>query len=243
MWKIDITFDKANTACVQNIITKLNKLDYDGFKVLVVHSALGIVLRINATNNIKPLRNYLQVLLAEEIVHIYKNQYFYKHVSIDKNSEFGRALLRALVMFEIENDYAYVFNKLDLEHNIVVPAFFEFKCGILTYKWQEFVNLTNANTQFLLDKEVYIEFVSFLLSSINSACMSVDVTYEDNCYLLLDQQNNVSERVQAGNEDALISRLIMLAPKQINVYCVDNISNSTFKLIYRIFNKKVNLLV
>ena len=243
MWDITIYFNKTDGACVKNLMLKFHELKFAGFKILTYYAHDYICLEIKATSNIKQLKNYVQVLLVEEIVLLKKCQHFEKFIILDGSSEFGKALLKSLVFFEIENDYAYVLNKLDLNKDIVVDSFFEFKCNLLKYKWEELIKLTNSNSKFLNDKEVYIEFISFLLSSVSSNCFSVDLTYTNNNYVLQDTINNVTKTIKADNEEGLISNLIMLAPKQINVYCVDNISNSAFKLIYKIFNKKVNLLV
>ena len=41
----------------------------------------------------------------------------------------------------------------------------------------------------------------------------------------------------------LITNLVLLAPQNINIYCVDKMSEQTFKTLYYLFDKKINLLV
>ena len=40
----------------------------------------------------------------------------------------------------------------------------------------------------------------------------------------------------------MISQIIELCPKKINLYCIDNISTSAMDIIYYLFDKKINLI-
>ena len=73
----------------------------------------------------------------------------------------------------------------------------------------------------------------------------VDVYYVDDRFLIIDEQNNVLSFNNDTNnlEVDLITNLITIAPKNINLHCAGVLTNNTFKVIYYIFNKKVNLLV
>ena len=70
------------------------------------------------------------------------------------------------------------------------------------------------------------------------------VFYNGKNFELLDENNNIICFNNTNNPEAnLISGLISLAPKTINLHCAGMLSDNTFKIIYYIFNKKVNLLV
>ena len=95
-----------------------------------------------------------------------------------------------------------------------------------------------------LESETFLELLKFLIDTIIPRHRSIDVFYNGKNFELLDENNNIICFNNTNNPEAnLISGLISLAPKTINLHCAGMLSDNTFKIIYYIFNKKVNLLV
>lgn len=197
------------------------------------------------TLNFHKIKESILTNIAYFLVKLYKQKYFQtalKHLPLPATHI--SALSRALTLFDIESDIFYTLNILPTEGKLITDSFFGFKMTKLKDKWNEFVNVTNLNSPYLANKEIYIEFLKFLYSVIEPQCEEVNVFYNINSIELMDDKNHkLSENIDVNDEISLITNLIILAPNTINLHCIDCISSKTFKTLYYIFNKKINLLV
>lgn len=189
----------------------------------------------------------LKKVIAESIVLIYKQKFFESKIDLSYlNEQLKTALIKCLVLFDFEEDFYYVLDKLNLNFGLVLDSFYLFQLKKLEKKWQEIVNICSNNTSFM-ESETFLELLKFLISSITPKRKSIDVYFNGENFVLCDENNNIIVFNDAYNlnnlELNLISGLITLAPKTINLHCAGVLSDNTFKIIYHIFNKKVNLLV
>ena len=127
---------------------------------------------------------------------------------------------------------------------IIVPSFNTFKLGKLRLKWQEFVYVTNLNGDYLINKEIFIEFLKFLIKSIQPQTKVVNIKTDLTKFLFFDEQDHLMQgQIDLKDEMGLITNLVLLAPRNINIHCSDKVSDKTFKTLYYLFDKKINLLV
>src|SRR5574344_2270702 len=67
------------------------------------------------------LDNKLKLLLCKDIITINKTNYFSKKLySNNFPNEYRSALIDGLILYDIENDYEYCLNKIDINKNIVI---------------------------------------------------------------------------------------------------------------------------
>lgn len=192
------------------------------------------------SNVIKVLKN----VLTETIILYYKELFFKSNLNLNYLSEqFKTAFIKCLVLFDFEEDYYLIINKLDFVNAINLDSFFNFKLKALKNKWQELAMVLSDNTTFL-ESDAFLELLKFLINSITPKRESVDVYFNGEKFVLSDENNNILVfNNSESHELNLITGLITLAPKTINLHCAGVLSNNTFKIIYYVFNKKVNLLV
>lgn len=189
----------------------------------------------------------LKRIIAESIVLIYKEKYFLNMLNLENlSAEFKTAFVKCLILFDFEEDFFEVLNKLELNYGLVLDSFYKFKLKNLQLKWEQIASVCANNTLFL-ESETFLEMLKFLISSTTPKRKSIDVYFNGSNFVLADENNNIivfNEALKTNNiELELISGLITLAPKTINLHCAGMLTNNTFKIIYYIFNKKVNLLV
>ena len=92
--------------------------------------------------------------------------------------------------------------------------------------------------------DVFIEFLKFLISSIQPKTNVINLKSDLTKYLIFDDKNNIIDcMVDLQDEMGLITNLVLLAPQNINIHCADKMSEQTFKTLYYLFDKKINLLV
>ena len=102
----------------------------------------------------------------------------------------------------------------------------------------------NLNGDYLINKEIFIEFLKFLIKSIQPQTKVVNIKTDLTKFLFFDEQDHLMQgQIDLKDEMGLITNLVLLAPRNINIHCSDKVSDKTFKTLYYLFDKKINLRV
>lgn len=191
----------------------------------------------------------LKKYVPDLILYIYKENYLLQTINFKNiNDVFKLSLLKALVLFDSESDKEFIKNNITFEGDLYLDSLFNFKLKDLKKRWQEIANLANENSNYFFESETLLELLKFLIATIKPKASYVNVYYNGKNFEYKDFKNrkiknNYIMQSEDDNEIGLIITLIALAPNTINLHCIDTISNNTFKVLYYIFDKKVNLLV
>lgn len=237
MWNLKVQFEKLDEVSdFINRIRKIKKVEYH------IEKQINQIV-LHGDNDFS--KELIIEILAETIVNIYKNDYFTRNIKLSfLPNEHKETLIKALILFDIESDIYYVLSAIEKYNTIIVPSFHEFKLSKLKHKWNEFVFITNLNGNYLLNQEVFIEFLKFLISSIRPQTNVINLKSDVSKFLICDEKNNlITCRVDLKDEIGLITNLVLLAPRNINIHCASQVSNKTVKTLYYLFDKKINLLV
>ena len=236
MWNLNVQFEKLEDAVdFLNKIGKIKKIEYH-----IEKEDNQILIKGDNEYN----RELVLEVLAERIVSIYKSEYFFSSVKLAfLPKEHRDALIKALVLFDIDSDIYYVLSSIERNSTLIVSAFNVFRLNKLKNKWNEFVFIANLNGNYLLNYEVFIEFLKFLISSIQPKTNVVNLKSDFSKFLIFDDNNLINSKVDLTDEMGLITNLVLLAPKNINIHCARQVSDKTFKTLYYLFDKKINLLV
>lgn len=200
----------------------------------------------NLEDKLKVIKQ-LKSLISEITVLIYKEKFFKNSLNLKMlRQEYSEALIKCLVMFDYEDDVYYVFSKLNLEYNLILTSFYNFKLKALKQKWSEIKNIA-SNSGVNYESETLIELIRFLIDSITPKRQAVNIYYNGETFVLKDENNLIIKLNNVLNksnmEINLITTLISLAPKTINFHCLGCVSDNTFRVISYLFDKKINLLV
>ena len=238
MWNLIVKFSKINNA--SDFVNKLNKIDKIEFHI---NNKTGYDISISGTNEFS--KELALELVSECIINIYKTDFFNKTIMLNGlNKECKDALIKALVLFDIESDIYYTLCCIENMNTIIVESVNTFLLGKIKNKWNEFSTITNLNSNHLLNYEVFVEFLKFLINSIQPRLSVINIKCDVNKYLFYDNNNVVvAKDIDLSDEIGLITNLVFLAPKNINIYCINQVSNKTFKTLYYLFDKKINLIV
>ena len=237
MWNLKIEFDKLEQA--SEFINKLRNIKKIEYHIEKKNNQISV----NGDNEFS--RELILEIISESIVNIYKTEFFNQNIGLSfLPQQHKDALIKALVMFDIESDIYYVLTSIERFSTVILSSFNEFLLTKIKHRWQEFVLIANLNGNYLLNYEVFIEFLKFLINSIQPKTRVVNLKSDLKKFLLFDEKNNlVTSRVDLSDEMGLITNLVLLAPKNINIHCIDKVSEKTFKTLYYLFDKKINLLV
>lgn len=238
MWNLTVKFSKIGQA--GEFVNKLNKINKIEYHIL---SSKTTDISISGENEFA--KELVLETIADTIITIFKSEYFEKNINLRFLSpEQKDALVKALLLFDMDSDIYYTLLCIEKLDTVVVDAVNNFMLPKLKNKWAEFVTITNLNSNFLLNYDVYVEFLKFLINSIQPKIKVVNLKCDVSSFLFLDDKNTVvSSKINIDDEMGLITNLVMLAPQNINIHCIDRVSNKTFKTLYYLFDKKINLLV
>lgn len=240
MWEYNIVCNPQNRVHLRNIENNL-KSKYPYIITALSNNVLSVALNYNQ----KPkVFEYIKRLLAEAIILIYKEKLLLNSININYLSEeYKTAFIKSLIYFDYEEDMFEIINQLDFDTGINLDSFYNFRLKKVKQKWLQLVSICQNNNVFL-ESETFLELLKFLIESMIPKHKYIDVFYNGIDFEIVDENNNLISFNNTGNPEVnLISSLISLAPKTINLHCAGMLSDNTFKIIYYIFNKKVNLLV
>lgn len=183
--------------------------------------------------------------IAEYIVKKYKSDYLFSAISLNYlPPEQKNALIKALVLFDIESDIYFTLLAIEKLSRIVMKSVDIFMLGKIKNKWAEFSTVANLNGGYLLNYDVFVEFMKFLIGSIQPKTQVVNLKCDVNNYMLFDNNNSLlTSCVDLSDDIGLITNLVILAPQNINIHCIDQVSSKTFKTLYYLFDKRINLFV
>ena len=151
---------------------------------------------------------------------------------------------KALVVFDRETDRYIVTHNLKLNEKFFIESFYDFRLRQLRSKWQELIKLANENANYLLCNDTFIDLLKFLIENIEISTGCINVVKENDSYKICDENFNEIEQEQdkENNEAFLITSIINLSPKRINIYCDDTENSSALTLLSQIFVNRVFIL-
>lgn len=236
MWNLKVQFEELDNAV--DFLNKVRKID-------------DVEYRIEKENKliyVSGSRSYNKViveeLLSEAIVRIYKTKYFFNNINLlGIPKECRDSLIKALILLDIDSDIYYVQSLINEDATIIIPSFNAFKLKKLQNKWHEFIFVINLNSNYILNYEGYIEFLKLLISCIDPKTNIVNLKSDLSKFLIIDDNDLINYQVDLNDEVGLITHLALLAPQNINIYCVEQMDNKIFKTLYYLFDKKINLIV
>lgn len=201
-----------------------------------------VVISIASESKDEKTLDYIKNLIAEVIVLIEKEEFLKSKLVLENLSGVCKmALIKALVLFDIEDDIAVTKKHINLNTNIDLHAFFIFRLKELQKKWKHLVFLTSNDSFYENNVEILLEFLRFLIESLPFNKEVVTVSKQDKkfcvCYKTTSAKSKML-RDTIGNEIDLVTTLISLSPKKIYLKDI-NLSEETFNMIKYIFNQRV----
>lgn len=241
MWELSISCNSKFSSHLNYIFSTLDKLK--GVKIYKALSEKDNVSTLSIATHKKEneVVDLVKDKIAEAIIYIEKDKYITAHSNLKMRASAGKKTFKkALVLFDFDDDKSLILEQLTLDKNINLHAFYQFRLRHLKKKWEDLVTITNQENSLLGGTDVLL---GFLIESIKPTDRKVFVDKNTKNFILL---NEAGEQIDEGfvsknitDEVDLVTNLIVLSPRKINILCKDNISKETYNLINYIFNGKV----
>ena len=160
--------------------------------------------------------------LADAIVVYYKEKYFKSNLITPSINDLPLSLMiRALSVFDKATDVEYVLDKLEGIRNINVYSFFVFRLSELRFRWQDICELFLKNIHNIVDSDVFIELMRYLLLVTEADIKEVNLYLNGKMLFIKDRGNkDLTDPILLENDTGCIRavfELITLAPRNIKV--------------------------
>lgn len=194
---------------------------------------------------------FISDAISDAVSTFFKLDYIEENLQIPIKNEMNfQAFKKALVAFDRETDKYIISRALKIEGEIDLDSFYNFRLKPLRTKWSEIIKLANDNAAYLLCSDTFLDLLKFLVDNIEISRGTINVVKKDNEFKLCDERFNeiLSSQVPLSNlepessEIGLVTNLIALSPRKINVYCSPFENNCALTLISQIFENRVSIL-
>lgn len=189
--------------------------------------------------------------ISDAISTFFKLDFIEKNIRIPIKDEINfQAFKKALVAFDRETDKYIISHALKIEREINLESFFAFRLKQLKIKWLEIIKLANDNASYLLCSDTFLDLLKFLIENIEISRGTINVVKKNDEFKLCDENFNEISKNDCplsnleeckNNEVNLVTSLIALSPRKINVYCSAFENNNVLTLISQIFENRVSI--
>lgn len=247
MWEFAIFIDKSKKSIAKSIYNKIKSFSGCCDNIVSYHENQDEICVPCACNDFEKFRykSFLEEVLIEVFCENYKKQFLIDNLVVKTCDDISNeAFLQALLYFDRETDRYLISKYLQIENQINIDGFFNFKLKVLREKWLELVEIANDNQIYLYSDDTFIELIKFLVDNIEYKSDVVNIVEQNKKYVITNSDfEEIDLNEQCEDKDkSLISSLISLCPKNINIYCSDIMPNKVTKLICSLFEKRVKFL-
>ncbi len=177
--------------------------------------------------------------IIKVICNFYKEKFLSEnlHLPLHENMSLT-AFKKALINFDKETDFYIISKYLELDKNLHLDSFYYFKLKSLREKWAELITLANENSDYLVSNEAFFDLLKFLIDNLEIGEDEISVFEDENGYSI-KAQNDLSDEYASLSKEGLVSSLIELCPKKINLFCRSD--DNTAGFLSKIFEERVNV--
>ena len=248
MWEFCINLPDKNIESSKRIYLALKEFckNYNG--VVTTYERCGNISILSSCENCDSsrLKHFIENLIADVICEDYKLNFLKANLSLTGLDEISKkAFMQALVSFDKDSDKYLVENQLILTSSIDLDAFYYFKLSMLRDKWQELANIANDNKAYLSSNDTLVELLKFLVDNLELKNDTINLMQEKNQIIFYDTNFNElkkNDMLEKDIDSTIISSLISLAPKYVNIYCGQSFNSNLVKLLKQIFDKRINFV-
>ena len=248
MWELGINVSDKNLHISKKIYLALKSFcaEYGGI-VTTFERCEKVSILVSAEKcDENRFKHFIINLISDIICEDFKLKYLEENLNLPNLDEMSKhAFMQALLSFDKESDKYIVARFLTLENSIDIETFFYFKLAPLREKWKELVQIANDNKTYLSSSETLVELLRFLVDNLELKNDTINITQKNGKVLFYDinfnllKQNDISEK---DIDSTIISSLIALAPKSVNIYASGTFNNNLIKLLKQIFDKRINFM-
>lgn len=176
--------------------------------------------------------------IIKVVSNFYKERFLTENLRLPIHENIGLAAFKkALINFDKETDFYLISKNLVLEKDLHLDSFYAFRLKTLREKWSELISLANENSEYLVSSEAFLDLLKFLIDNLEICEEEINVFQDENGYSIKAQ--NLVEQYNNLSNEGLVSSIIELCPKKINLFCRSD--DNTAGFLSKIFEERINV--
>lgn len=240
MWEYSLNIKNENRALAGFVYSSMSKFVGNNRGVVTRNEENGYIKILIAVKSyfVEQTKSSVASLIVDAVCYNFKELFLDKFLNLSGLDEMGRgAFKKALLNFDKETDRFMVKRALFLEGEMYLESFFDFRLKNLQNKWQELVDLSNENREFLLTSESFIDLLKFLVDNLDICEDEISIFKENGEYKIYAKGH--SEPISPLNEENIVSSVIDLSPQRINLYFKER--SKAISLLEKIFEERITI--
>ncbi len=171
----------------------------------------------------------------------YKNIYLKKLLGITNTDFYTDVLINTMCLFDSKQDKIFTAKMIDIEKPVFLDGYFNFKMNDIKCKWKEICKLVEDNYFMVGDIELTLEFLQYLLQSIDCRCKKLSVVLEEDTFYLFGTDDKVIKAIHCITpknciEQDMMQNMLFLNPQSICIYCKNMPSEEFVHMSKKLFD-------
>ena len=193
-------------------------------------------------------RHQMQHILQDDVANTlclgYKNIFFRHLIDFDSPNFYQNVLIDTMCAFDHKYDAHQLATIVDVTNNIYLDGYYNFRMGNMKRRWKNLVDMVLENDYVLQDNQLILEFLQYLLQSVDNKTQQLSICFDADSYALYDSNGKVVQALPSfsldstAEQEALVNAICQNVQK-LKVYhtkalCQDfcNIANALFDVEY-----------
>ncbi|MBP3619172.1 MAG: hypothetical protein J6J24_00770 [Clostridia bacterium] len=242
MWELSIAVDLKNLEVAKFIYQTLKSRSAEYETVVTCYEQFDTIFVLLACPENFQARVSVEVerCIIKAICDFYKEKFLAENLRLPLHENMSlMAFKKALINFDKETDFYLITKNLELKSNLHLDSFYHFKLKGLREKWSELISLANENSDYLVSNEAFFDLLKFLIDNLEVCADEINVFEDENGYFIKPQNREDEAEYQSLSKEGLVSSLIELSPKKINLFCCSD--DNTTGFLAKIFEERVNI--
>ena len=170
----------------------------------------------------------------------YKNVFVRDLLHIDGDNFYRNVLVNVICVFDNEYDKQLVSRLVEVDQNVCIDGYYNFRLGAVKKKWAEITRLVSDNFYVLSDNTLIVEFLQYLLESTPSKVKNLSVSFEGGTFTLYGSGGKVLEPAislakSATVEEEAMLNVLCLKPQRVKIYHSAPLSDDFVQMLSALF--------
>ncbi len=242
MWELSISVGSKNIEIAKFVYQTLKTQTADFGAVVTCYEEFENIFIVFGCpeNEQKRAEMVIERCIIKAICNFYKENFLSQNLRLPLHEKMSlMAFKKALINFDKETDFYLISKNLNLDRNLHLDSFYFFGLKSLREKWTELINLANENSDYLVSNEAFFDLLKFLIDNLEVCEDEIDVFEKEDGYFITPQNSAEDCAYENLSQEGLVSSLIELCPKKINLFCTSD--DNTAGFLSKIFEERLNV--
>lgn len=242
MWEFSISVNSNEIEIAKFLYQTIKQQTQELGSVVTCYEEGGRIFVLIACPKTEQSRScvVVQRCIIKVVCGIFKERFLTENLHLPMQENIGMtAFKKALLNFDKETDFYIISKNLDLNKNLYLDSFYNFKLKALKSKWEELVSLANENSDYLVSPDAFFDLLKFLIDNLEIGRDEISVFQDENGYCITSKEPIVDFDCEKLSKEKLVSSLIEICPKKINFFCKSDEETAGF--LSKIFEERVNV--